>query len=290
MTLRATHPDFLTLFPSDASLIRLATGFTWTEGPTYVPSRQAVIFSDVRQNRTWAYTDAGELQEEQTPSHHQNGHCLDAQGRLIACSHGLRALLRQEDDGRWTTLADRFEGRKLNSPNDVALHPDGSLWFTDPTYGLDKPEEGYGGEKEQPGNFVYRLAPDGTLSAPIRDRAKPNGLAFASATRLLLADTGDGKTYAYEVTPDGAATLEREWFTVSPGKTDGLRLDEEGRIWSSAADGVHVLTPQGEELGRILAPETVSNLCFGGPHGTDLTVTATTGLYRISTKTRGLGW
>ncbi|MFC4638690.1 SMP-30/gluconolactonase/LRE family protein [Deinococcus hohokamensis] len=290
MTLRATHPEFLTLFPPDASLIRLATGFTWTEGPTYVPTRQAVIFSDVRQNRTWAYTDSGDLLEELTPSHHQNGHCLDAQGRLIACSHGLRALLRQEEDGRWTVLADRFEGKKLNSPNDVALHPDGSLWFTDPTYGLDKPEEGYGGQKEQSGNFVYRLAPDGTLSAPIRERAKPNGLAFVSAQRLLLADTGEGKTYAYTVGADGSATLEREWFSVSPGKTDGLRLDEEGRIWSSAGDGVHVLSPEGEELGRILVPETVSNLCFGGPHGTDLTVTATTGLYRIPTKTRGLSW
>ncbi|WP_229780884.1 SMP-30/gluconolactonase/LRE family protein [Deinococcus malanensis] len=289
MTLRAVHPDFLTLFPPDASLIRLATGFTWTEGPTYLPARRAVVFSDVRQNRTWAYTDSGELHGEMNPSHHQNGHCLDDQGRLIACSHGLRALVRQEDDGSWTTLADRFEGRRMNSPNDVALHPDGSLWFTDPTYGIDKPEEGYGGQKEQPGNYVYRLDPDGTLSAPVRDRVKPNGLAFVSAERLLLADTGEGKTHAYRV-QGVTATHEREWFSVSPGKTDGLRIDEQGRIWSSAGDGVHVLTPEGQELGRVLVPETVSNLCFSGPQGTDLTITATTGVYRIPTCTRALSW
>ncbi|MFD1731512.1 SMP-30/gluconolactonase/LRE family protein [Deinococcus malanensis] len=248
-----------------------------------------MVFSDVRQNRTWAYTDSGELHGEMNPSHHQNGHCLDDQGRLIACSHGLRALVRQEDDGSWTTLADRFEGRRMNSPNDVALHPDGSLWFTDPTYGIDKPEEGYGGQKEQPGNYVYRLDPDGTLSAPVRDRVKPNGLAFVSAERLLLADTGEGKTHAYRV-QGVTATHEREWFSVSPGKTDGLRIDEQGRIWSSAGDGVHVLTPEGQELGRVLVPETVSNLCFSGPQGTDLTITATTGVYRIPTCTRALSW
>lgn len=290
MTLQATHPDFLTLFPEDAAPEQVGRGFTWAEGPTYLPGRGCVVFSDVRENRTWRFTDLGVLAVELEPSHHQNGHCLDAQGRLIACSHGLRALLRQEDRGEWTVLADRFEGRRLNSPNDVALHPDGSLWFSDPTYGIDKPEEGYGGEMELPGRWVFRLDPDGTLTAPIRDRSKPNGLAFADAGTLLLADTGDGGVYRYRVTPDGAATLDGEHFRVSPGKTDGLRLDEQGRIWSSAADGVHVLTPDGRKLGRIPVPETVSNLCFGGPDGTLLYMTATTGLYRIPTRTRALTW
>lgn len=291
----AARPDFPDLFPPGAELTRLAGGFTWAEGPTYVPSRAAVIFSDVRQNRTWRWTDAGALEEELHPSDHQNGHTLDARGRLIACSHGQRALLRQEEGGAgeggaWTVLADRFEGRRLSSPNDVALHPDGSLWFTDPTYGIDKPEEGYGGEREQPGNFVYRLAPDGTLTAPIRDRRMPNGLAFPSPDLLLLADTGkdDGHIHAYRVTPHGEATYERIWATVRPGKTDGLRVDASGRVWSSAGDGVHVLSPDGEELGRIAVPETVANLCFGGPSGTDLYITASTGLYRIETRVRGL--
>lgn len=288
--LRPAHPEFLDLFPPGAELTRLAGDFTWAEGPTWVPSRAAVIFSDVRQNRTWRWSEGEGLQEELHPSHHQNGHTLDAEGRLIACSHGQRALLRQETDGAWTVLADRFEGRKLNSPNDVALHPDGSLWFTDPTYGLDKPEEGYGGEKEQPGNWVYRLAPGGTLTAPIRDRRMPNGLAFASADLLLLADTGsdDGHIHAYRVDVDASAAHERIWATVRPGKTDGLRLDAAGRVWSSAGDGVHVLSAQGEELGRVAVPETVANLCFGGPGGTDLYLTASTGLYCLPTRVLGL--
>lgn len=289
MSLHPERPEFLDLFAPDAAPQRLAGGLTWTEGPVYMPARGAVIFSDVRQNRTWAWTDAGELQEAEHPSGYQNGHCTDLEGRLVACSHGRRALLRQEYDGSWTTLADRFEGRRLNSPNDVCLHPDGSLWFSDPTYGLDKPEEGGRGEPmELPGRWVFRVAPDGTLSAPIRDRFKPNGLAFQAPDRLLLADTGDGATYLYRVTPDGGATLERELFRLPKGKTDGLRVDGAGRIWSSGGEGAYVLTPDGELLGRVAIPGTVTNLCFGGPDGTTLYLTASTELWRIETTVRGL--
>lgn len=284
---RAISEEFWTLFPDPehARPQQLANGFTWTEGPTYQPSRQAVIFSDVRQNKTWRWEDEGGLHLELSPSHHQNGHCLDAEGRLIACSHGERALLRQEKDGSWTTLADQFEGKKLNSPNDVALHPDGSLWFSDPTYGIDKPEEGYGGTKEQDGNYVFRLDVDGTLTAPIRDRYKPNGLVFASAEHLLLADTGESQTYLYRIEGKQAHYV-KQLFDVPVGKTDGLRVDTEGRIWSSSGDGVHVLTAEGERLGHIAFPRVVSNLCFGGPHGTTLYVTATDALWSLETTCR----
>ncbi|MFC6618258.1 SMP-30/gluconolactonase/LRE family protein [Deinococcus radiophilus] len=286
--LQAAQGNFRELFPEDAELTRLADGFTWTEGPVWIPARGCVVFSDVRQNRTWRWSAGEGLQEEMNPSHHQNGHCLDAEGRLVACSHGERAVLRQEVDGSWTTLADHWEGNRLNSPNDVALHPDGSLWFTDPTYGIDKPEEGYGGEMEQPGRYVYRIAPDGALSCSIQDRHKPNGLAFLSDTELLLADTGDNAaTHLYRVVGQQAEYV-REAFQIDQGKTDGLRVDAEGRIWSSAGDGVHVLNREGEELGRILVPETVANLCFGGAEGNELFITATTGLYHI--QTRVLGW
>lgn len=285
--LQATQGGFLDLFPPDAELTRLADGFTWAEGPVWIPARGCAVFSDVRQNRTWRWTPGAGLAEEMYPSHHQNGHCLDAQGRLVACSHGERAVLRQEQGGEWTTLASEWQGRRLNSPNDVALHPDGSLWFTDPTYGIDKPEEGYGGEMEQPGRFVFRIAPDGTLSCPIQDRHKPNGLAFASATELLLADTGDdAAAHLYRVDGERAEHV-RQLFKVDQGKTDGLRIDAAGRIWSSAGDGVHVLTPDGEELGRILVPETVANLCFGGVDGTELFITASTGLYHFPTRVQG---
>ncbi len=289
--LQATDPTFADLFAPDAELEHLAGDMTWAEGPTYVAARERVIYSDVRQNRTWAWTDYGALEVEEEPSHHQNGHCTDVDGLLIACSHGHRSIVRQEFDGTWTTLANTFEGKKLNSPNDVALHPtDGSLWFTDPTYGIDKEDEGYGGTQELGGRYVFRLSREGILTAPIRDRDKPNGLAFASADLLLLADTGDdAATFGYRVDASGSATLEREWFRVDPGKTDGLRLDIEGRIWSSAGDGVHVISPDGgTELGRIRTPETTANLCFGGPYGTLLYITATSSLWRIPTRTRGL--
>ena len=293
MTLQAKDPEFLRLLPAGAQARRLAGGFTWTEGPVYVPSRGAVIFSDVRDNRTWAWTDDGQLAPELSPSHHQNGHCLDAQGRLVACSHGLRALVRQTgaggEDSDWEVLADHFGGRRLNSPNDVCLAPDGSLWFSDPTYGIDKPEEGYGGEMELPGRWVFRYAPDGRLSAPIRDRVKPNGLVFMRSGDLLVADTGDAQTHRYRVSAQGETEYAGVHFSVSPGKTDGLRVDEAGRIWASAGDGVHVLTEGGEELGRILTPQTTSNLCFGGPEGRTLFMTVSTEVWSLETNVRGAG-
>ncbi|MFC6591985.1 SMP-30/gluconolactonase/LRE family protein [Deinococcus lacus] len=189
--------------------------------------------------------------------------------------------------GSWTVLATHWEGKRLNSPNDVALHPDGSLWFSDPTYGIDKPEEGYGGEMEQPGRYVFRLDPDGTLTCPIQDRSKPNGLAFADAQTLLLADTGDGQLYRYQVSGQ-SARLEGRLLSVESGKTDGLRVDTQGRIWSSAGDGVHVFSPEGERLGRILVPEVVANLCFGGEQGSELFITASTSLYHIQTNAQPL--
>ncbi|WP_261664559.1 SMP-30/gluconolactonase/LRE family protein [Deinococcus sp. Marseille-Q6407] len=284
---QAAQGGFLDLFPEGAELTRLAGDFTWTEGPCWIPARGCVVFSDVRQDRTWRWTPGSGLAEEMNPSRHQNGHCLDAQGRLVACSHGDRAVLRQEEDGRWTTLASEWQGQRLNSPNDVALSPDGSLWFSDPTYGIDKPEEGYGGEMELPGRYVFRIAPDGTLSCPITDRHKPNGLAFRSANELLLSDTGDqAATHLYRIDGD-RAEHQGGFFQVDQGKTDGLRVDADGRIWSSAGDGVHVFSPQGEELGRILLPETAANLCFGGADGTELFITASTGLYHLPTRVRG---
>lgn len=274
------------LFPPDAVPRRVGGGFVWAEGPVWWPAGGVFVFSDVRANRTHTFDPAsGALAVQLDPSGHRNGHALDAQGRLIACSHGERALLRREPDGDWTVLASGFEGRRLNSPNDVALHPDGSLWFSDPDYGLVKPQEGYGGERELPGCWVFRLSPGGDLSAPIRDRDRPNGLAFLDEHTLLLADTGDGATHRYRVTGE-TAHLEGEHFRVQPGKTDGLRVAE-GRIWSSAGDGVHVLSPGGEELARIPVPETVSNLAFGGPQGNLLLITASTGVYLLETHTRG---
>lgn len=297
-------PEFDALFPSQAVPKQVADGFTWAEGPVYLPARDEVIFSDVRQNKTWRFRVSDEsLHLLESPSHHQNGHCLDAAGRLVACSHGERALLVaidwQDDKPIWDVLASHWEGKRLNSPNDVCLHPDGSLWFSDPTYGIDKPEEGYGGEMELEGRWVFRIGSGGELSVPIRDRFKPNGLAFASASELWLADTGDGRVYRYEVRGT-EAKLTSQSFAVSEyeaetyprgGKTDGLRLDEQGRIWSSAADGVRVLSPCGQHLlGIIALPEVCANLCFGGSEGNILFMTATNALWKIETNIRGMSF
>lgn len=276
-----------TLWAPGATPRRVGGGFRWAEGPVWWPAGGVFVFSDVRADRTHTFDPAsGALAVQLEPSGHRNGHGLDAQGRLVACSHGERALLRREEHGGWTVLASHFQGRRFNSPNDVALHPDGSLWFSDPDYGLIKPEEGHGGERELPGCWVFRLSPSGELSAPIRDRDKPNGLAFADEHTLLLADTGDGATHRYRVTGE-TAQWEGEHFRVQPGKTDGLRVDVDGRIWSSAGDGVHVLDAAGAEIARLPVPEKVANLAFGGPEGNLLLITASTSVYLLETRTRG---
>lgn len=284
MTRLRQDPAFDALVPPAATLRLLGDGYSWAEGPTWDACRQTLVFSDVVQNRIIGWTADAGPRDLLRPSHHQNGHCTDAAGRLIACSHGQRALLRREDDDRWAVLADRFEGARLNSPNDVALHPDGSLWFTDPTYGLEKPTEGYGGDKEIAGQFVFRLAPDGSLTAPIRDLDQPNGICFVSHDRLLVSDTGaDPATHAFIIAADGTVRHDGVFVRVSPGLTDGLRAGASGHLWLSAGDGVHVLTPDGRELGRIRTPKTAANLCFGGASGTTLFITATDALWAIET-------
>lgn len=287
------HPDFLALFPEDAKLCRLADGFTWTEGPVWVPARGAFMFSDVRQNKTWWWNAEDGLSLADAPSHHQNGHCLDEAERVIACSHGLRALMRRGHDGLWTILADSWQGRRLNSPNDVALHPDGSLWFTDPTYGIDKADEGYGGEMEQSGRWVYRWSEQDGLSREIFDCHKPNGLAFIDAEHLLIADTGDdAATHLYRI-QDGKVIHDKTAFVVSEGKTDGLRVDAEGRVWSSSRAGVEVFSSLEEgfaPLGVLPLPITCANLCFGGERNDVLFMTVTDSIYAVQTKVRGQSW
>lgn len=287
------RPEFLALFPKDAKLCRLADGFTWTEGPVWVPSRRAFLFSDVRQNKSWWWDAEDGLSLADAPSHHQNGHCLDAAERVIACSQGLRALMRRGKGGLWTILSDSWQGRRFNSPNDVALHPDGSLWFTDPTYGIDKADEGYGGEMEQAGRWVYRWSEKSGLSREILDRHKPNGLAFIDAEHLLLADTGDdAATHLYKI-EGGKVYRERTAFVVSEGKTDGLRVDAAGRVWSSSRAGVEVFASMAEDfrpLGVLPLPITCANLCFGGEGGDVLFITATDSIYAVQTMARVQSW
>lgn len=275
---------FTALFPPDATLDVLATGGTWFEGPAWTGADE-IVWSDVVGNRLLIWTPeqgAGILLE---PSHHQNGHSVDGEGRLVAASHGERAVVRRERTGSWHVLADRHQGRRFNSPNDLVVARDGSIWFTDPRYGIDKPEEGYGGTVEMDGCRVYRLATDGTVTAVTDPMPGPNGLAFSPDESVLyLADSEIGHILALPVHGGGAALGEPVTFAVlDPGPPDGIRVDAEGRVWSSCASGIQVFAAcgRGERLGTVRIPERAANLAFGGPDGATLAITATSSLYRL---------
>jgi gluconolactonase len=219
-------------------------------------------------------------------------------GRLIACEHGERCVSRIGFDGRREVLAERFDGKRLNSPNDVIKKSDGSIWFTDPTYGIDSDYEGNAAPSEIGTSNVYRIGTDGSLSLVISDLVQPNGLAFSPDEKTLyVADTGrthvadcTPKIRAYPLSREGTAVGAGQDFTIcEAGLFDGFRVDAEGNIWSSAGDGVHCFSPSGDLLGKILVPEVVANLCFIGPKRNRLAICATTSLYSIYVNARGIG-
>ena len=277
----------------------LWSGGRWTEGPVYFPAARYVIWSDIPNDRIMRWDEMnGEVATFEQPCRNQNGHTLDRQGRLIACEHRGRCVSRYEFDGSRTVLADGFDGRRLNSPNDVVVKSDGSIWFTDPSYGIDSDYEGDAAPMEQDGRHVYRIDPDGTLTRVIADMKQPNGLAFSpDETMLYVADTG--RTHfpdcspdirRYPLAPDGKSLRGGEPFvTCDAGLFDGFRVDTGGNLWCSAADGVHCFSLDGTLLGKILIDEVVSNLCFGGPKKNRLFITATTTLRSIYVNARGAG-
>jgi gluconolactonase len=280
-------------------LERVASGATWAEGPVWLPERRAVRFSDVTGDRVLEYSErTGQLTTYRSGGGHLNGRAVDLDGAVVECSHGRRAV--QRDDGTTTTtLVDRWQGRRLNSPNDVVVRSDGTVWFTDPSYGLHKPGEGSPGEEEYGDHVVFRLDPaTGELDAVVIDVRMPNGLAFSPDESVLYVadsslDPPDGRTdrpgghavHAYDVLDGRRAKDGRTFVEVSPGLPDGIRVDAHGNVWSSCRDAVQVYSPAGELVERIPVPEVVANLCFGGDDGTVLYVTATTSLYRIATTT-----
>jgi gluconolactonase len=284
---------FLPLIVPGAMLRHLHTGGLWAEGPVYVPERDAVLWSDVRRNRVLRYELAtGEVGLELQPSNFANGHTLDDQGRVIACEHGSRSVVRFEHDGSRTVLADAFDGRRLNSPNDAVVASDGSVWFTDPTYGIDSFDEGYPATSEIGASNVYRIdASSGSVTAQITDMVRPNGLAFARDEQsLYVADTGvshvvDGPRHIRRYDVDvvaGRVTGGGEVFATCPvGAFDGFRLDASGRIWASGHLGVHCYDPDGTLLGTIRLPETCANVTFAAAAGATLFMTATTSLYAL---------
>jgi gluconolactonase len=245
-----------------------------------------LLFSDIPNNRIVRWSPDTGVSTYRAPSNFSNGQTRDRVGRLISCEHGGRRVTRTEWDGTITVLAALYQGKRLNSPNDVVVHSDGSIWFTDPHYGIATNYEGYKAEQELPCN-VYRIAPDGTIQAILTDFNCPNGLCFSpDETRLYVADTGrighpdPQHIRVFDMTsgqPRGGAVFH----VINPGCADGMRVDSEGNLWSSARDGVHCIAPDGTLLGKVLVPEIVSNLCFGGRAKQQLFITATTSLYSI---------
>jgi gluconolactonase len=270
---------------------QLFKGCRWAEGPAYFPAGRFLVWSDIPNDRMLRYDEcSGSVAVFRQSSGHANGNTVDRAGRLVSCEHGGRRVSRTEIDGQVITLADNYLGKRLNSPNDLVEKSDGSLWFTDPTYGIDSDYEGQKGEVEQAGNFVYRLdARSGELKVVADDFVQPNGIAFSPDERLLyIVDTGrshrpDGPRHirSFDVGEDGRLVPRGVFAECTHGCFDGLRLDMHGRIWTSAGDGVHCYDPDGTLLGKIMVPEVVANLCFGGPKRNYLYICGTTSLYGV---------
>jgi gluconolactonase len=268
-----------------ARLEHLYEGCRWAEGPAYFPAHRQLVWSDIPNDRMLRYDEAtGEVGVFRSPAGYTNGHTVDGQGRLVSCEHGNRRVTRTEHDGSITVLADAYEGKRLNSPNDVVVRSDGAVYFTDPAYGIESDYEGHKGEMEQRGCFVFRIDPiTGALTVVADDFDRPNGLAFSLDERLLyVSDTGAPKNMrVLDVADDGSLSNGREFARCTVGGFDGFRLDDSGRIWTSAGDGVHCIDPDGTLIGKVLVPEGVANVAWGWPKRNRLYICATTSLYAV---------
>lgn len=277
------------LVPLGAELTRLWTGATWTEGPVWIPERSAVRWSDIPGDRILEYSvTSGESSVYAQGVEFTNGRILDQDGAVIQCSHGLRRV-ELDTGGEVTALVDTFAGRRLNSPNDVVVSKDGSVWFTDPTYGIINSNEGHVGSQEYGGCFVFRFDRDsGELTAVITDMEQPNGLAFSPDESTLYVSDSAAVQHHIRAYPLSGTEIGpgRVFADIESGAPDGFRVDTEGNVWTSSADAVLVLAADGTLLGRIPIPEVISNLCFGGVDGRDLFITATTSLYHLPTLAR----
>jgi gluconolactonase len=286
------------LIDQDATLQRLTDGGIWAEGPVYLPQEDVVMYSDVRADRAIRWSEAGGGVVWRQPNDHTNGNTLDREGRIIHCEHGNRRLARTESDGTRGGLVDEHEGKRLNSPNDVVVKSDGSIWFTDPPYGIVLPEEGHPAPQEQTACFVFRFDPETDELTAVTDHLiHPNGLAFSpDESRLYVTDTSGGMDpaanhhiVAFDVLEQRRLEDPRVYKVIEPGLPDGLRVDETGNVWTSAGDGIHVIDPEGRDLARIHVPEVTANCVFGGPDGRRLFIAASSSLYAIDTRTRGSG-
>ncbi|HMJ66794.1 MAG TPA: SMP-30/gluconolactonase/LRE family protein [Candidatus Binatia bacterium] len=277
--------EFRKIFPEGAAVERLATGLQFVEGPTWVSADGGfLVFSDIPANELKKWTRDGGLTTFRQPSNNSNGNTTDADGRLVTAEHSGRRISRTEKDGTVKTVVDQFDGKKLNSPNDVVVKSDGAIWFTDPDYGI-KPDQ-----KEQPGNYVYRFDPKSQkLAAVAKDFEKPNGLCFSpDEKKLYVADSGKPRHIrVFDVQTDGTLSDGRVYVTIDKGGPDGIRCDANGRIWTSSGHGAQVFAPDGKLIVTINLPESAANLCFGGKDGKTVFLTARKSLYSVPTLVTG---
>lgn len=270
---------FRQLLPADAEITKLAGDMQFVEGPVLIGADGGyLVFSDVRANELKRWDPNGGLQTFRAPSGMTNGNTLDLQGRLVSAQHDGR-VTRTEEDGTVVTLVDKYLDRSLSSPNDLVVKSDGTIWFTDPPFGLEDREQ------ETPGNYVYRLDPESSeLTAVVTDIERPNGLCFSpDEATLYVADTERERRHirSFTVAADGSLTSDGVFATIDERWPDGIRCDEMGNVWSSSGDGVQIFSPSGELAVRILLPESARNLAFGGSDGTTVYVTAGASLYMV---------
>lgn len=291
-------PAFAPLLRPGATLHRLATGAVWSEGPVWLPVDGSVLWSDIPNDRVLRWHPAEGVSIFLAPAEYQNGHTLDRDGSIIACSHGRRRIERMALDGTLTSIVDRYQGKRLDSPNDVIVASDGAIWFTDPPYGILSDWEGHQAESEIGDCLVFRYDPRTRELTAMTDQVDhPNGLAFSPDESILYisdtsprghTETGDAfPIVAFDVVDGRTLERPRTFYTCTTGAADGFRVDVDGNVWTSAGDGIHVVAPDGRRLGRLPVPEPTANCVFGGPDGDRLFITATSSLYAIDVATRG---
>ncbi len=295
-------PQFDALFASNAALVRVDAHTAWAEGPVWINEAQCLLWSDIPNNRMMRWSAVDGVSEWRGTVEYTNGHTRDLDGHLLHCSHGQRAVVRTRfteagflPSAQNEIIVDRFEGKRLNSPNDIVVRRDGTIWFTDPPYGILSDREGYAAPQEQTACSVFCFDPSsGQLTSASTHCIHPNGLAFSPDERTLyVSDTSAvifGKSGFHHIVAfdvNGCFLSNPKVFaTVSPGLPDGFRVDCDGNVWTSSGDSVQVFAPDGALLGKISVPEKVGNLTFGGTHGSTLFIVASTSLYMIETCTK----
>ena len=293
---RVLDPRFDRCRLHNAAVEQLTTGYRWVEGPVWFGDHRCLVWSDIPGNRMLRWDEAtGVVTPFRSPADFANGHTRDRQGRLVSCEHLTRRVTRTEYDGSITVLVDQFDGKPLNAPNDVVVASDGSVWFTDPGYGILSDYEGRRAALELP-TAVYRLDPErGDAEPVVQDLERPNGLCFAPGeSRLYVVDSGSEppSIHVYDVA-EGRVGAGRRFADMSPGSSDGIRCDTEGNLWASAGgggdgyDGVHVFAPDGTLIGQVLLPEACANLCFGGVAGNRLFMAASRSIYALYVNATG---